>query len=168
MNRNSKSKAKIMLLLASFLYLSLFSQTKCLKNNLANNLESKADPDPCEKSTCKCERHSILIVSKFTCPNAELNKCFADAECKEQKNGLCGWTWTQQLIDCLNTAEYCKAYGTYKNICVPKGTTPLPASDPETENDCYKKAICEVKRCGKCGFTETPAFRDCIKLLYDG
>lgn len=37
----------------------------------------------------------------------------------------------------------------------------------QPEYECYKKAICEIQENGKCGWTETKEFQECINNLQE-
>jgi len=68
------------------------------------------------------------------------------------------------------TSEDCKTAGCGGELCVGKESEQVYSIclfDPTHE--CYKYAVCEKQEDGKCGWTETSKFRECIdKIEQDG
>ncbi len=167
MNQKNKIKPNIMLLLVELtLYLSLFSQTKSFKNFLSSKFIEDPNPIPssCRKIVCMC----IMVpegqpIDPY-CPNFEANPCYENAECKQQENGDCDFTYSKPLRCCLTKAHYCKIAGSFNELCVESGTDLVSEKDIP-ENVCYKEAICKVQQTGKCGWTETFRFKNCIRKL---
>ena len=54
----------------------------------------------CSSQICSDQKD---IVS--TCEYKEEYGCYATAKCERQKDGQCGWTQTEQLIQCINKAK---------------------------------------------------------------
>lgn len=163
MNHNrTKNKLKLAFLLSLTLAFSI-SYTKSLENYLDNYpQDTSIKIERCKKSECSCLNPTTNII--FECPNTEANLCFASGECRMQKNGFCGFTFSKSLRQCLTKANYCKIGGWYNERCVKTESKSFQGPNiPRPENICYKDAICEVQLSGDCGWTETPKFKKCFR-----
>lgn len=67
-----------------------------------------------------------------------------------------------------NNKNKCIVSGCNGEICQGKDEEPIMTiCIYQPEYECYKKAVCEVQEDGKCGWTETKEFQECINNLQE-
>lgn len=118
-----------------------------------------------------------------TCEWLEEYACYADSTCEVQPDGNCGWTLTDELMQCLADAREpapvepsaeppvepppvdgeCITSGCSGQLCVPADADPIGTTcEWREEYACYQAAACEKQADGACGWTPTDELAQCL------
>ena len=132
--------------------------------------------EPCKTYLCMCIESERLINFLAACPNPEANRCYANAECKIQADGKCGFTMDLSLNKCLEGSRFvempeepveaeiprCRPTGCSGTICSDRNL--ISTCEWKPEHGCYRYAICRRKN-GICEWDFTHRFNMCMRDL---
>jgi eight-cysteine-cluster-containing protein len=114
----------------------------------------------CRKTGCGgsvCADRNVIT----TCLFRPEDECFADAVCKRQRGGECGFTITPEVEKCLERVRNpCMTTGCSGEVCAAESVITTCAFRPEFE--CYQSATCEKQPDSTCAWTPTPELTACL------
>jgi eight-cysteine-cluster-containing protein len=114
----------------------------------------------CRKTGCGgsvCADRNVIT----TCLFRPEDECFADAVCKRQSGGACGFTITPEVEKCLERVKNpCMTTGCSGEVCAAESVTTTCVFRPEFE--CYQSATCEKQPDSTCAWTPTPELTKCL------
>lgn len=87
-----------------------------------------------------------------TCEWREEYACYAQATCKRQPSGQCGWTQTLELQMCLSSSSCPTLSPPSPNFCGQNGPNPIPNYDENgcvTGYECPSTTDCRSSGCGR-------------------
>jgi eight-cysteine-cluster-containing protein len=130
--------------------------------------EEEPPPDPgpadCVVGGCSGQLCSDEPLAS-DCEWREEYACYRDATCERQPDGVCGWTPTPELLECLDDGDpppsaACFVGGCSNQLCADE---PLASTcEWREEYACYRDATCERQADGACGWTPTPELLECL------